>query len=275
MAEKSMPTEIEYTSPSNLDELIAIKLEYENSKKGDLNRDEYDCEQCNNRGFYYVQNPESEYAWDLAMVVCRCMEVRENLTQAKKSGLGSLLDHRVKDFKIDNQWRNDDGSNWQKDFKDLVTDYILNADKEWFLALGQSGTGKTMLCSAICNERLKKGHEVVYVIWRDYADNMKQMKFEKKFIGNNRKHYYNEHAEAEILYIDDLFKGTITATDKSYAFELINHRYNQKLVTIVSSELLIAELMEVDQAVAGRLKEAAGRYVFPIGKDVNKNYRLK
>ena len=59
--------------------------------------------------------------------------------------------------------------------------------------------------------------------------------------------------EAPVLYIDDFLKtnsGEPTVADINLAFEIINARYNRKdLVTIISSEYYIGDLLEIDQAV--------------------------
>ncbi len=62
----------------------------------------------------------------------------------EKSGLGALLNYRVKDFKAE--------TDYQKAMKDMTAHYLYHAKKECFALLGQSGSGKTMLCSAICNQ---------------------------------------------------------------------------------------------------------------------------
>ena len=218
-----------------------------------------ECLICLNRGFktYYDSETDQSYIEE-----CRCVKARRASKNALKSGLGNLLDHKVRDYEVDNEW--------QERIKGLVVRYIQEADKEWFLALGQSGIGKTMLCSAICNQRLKNGHEVKYLLWREFVVELK-----RKVFDYDRDEFFKEYADAEILYIDDLFKGKKSETDIDYAFELINKRYNKNLVTIVSSELLIAELAEIDQAIAGRIKEKAKDYYFQEAKDLSKNYRFK
>lgn len=262
----TMPSEIEFTKDEILDSdeyTTNFKLIHlANKRSGDLDSSIIDCLNCLNRGYVYIWLEETD---GQAIQHCKCLKTREAVRNGLKSGLGNLLDHRVNNFKV-----NDD---WQRDFKQLATDYILNARKEWFMAMGQSGTGKTMLCSAICNDRLNKGYEVVYLLWRDYVASLKKIQFDDK--KNDKRRYFVGYADAEILYIDDLFKGTVTDTDKSYAFELINHRYNKGLVTIISSELLVLKLADKDQATAGRMKELAGKYCFQIEEDINKNYRLK
>ena len=176
--------------------------------------------------------------------------------------MGELLSHKLRDFKATEPF--------QEVMRDITKGYILNARTEWFLGLGQSGIGKSMICSSICNQRLKEFHQVKYMIWNEFVDRLKRMNYDLE-----RDSYFDEYAKAEILYIDDLFKGKVTETDVNYAFRLINERYNKNLVTIVSSELLLKDLREIDEAIAGRLKEKARNYCIQVGKDSGKNYRLK
>ena len=59
------------------------------------------------------------------------------------------------------------------------------------------------------------------------------------------------------------------------AFETINYRYNNNMPTIISSELLIDDLRDLDEATASRMYQRAKGYVISIAKDKNKNYRFK
>ena len=48
----------------------------------------------------------------------------------------------------------------------------------------------------------------------------------------------------------------------------------QRMITIISSERTVSELREIDEALAGRIKEMAGEWIITIyGKD--KNYRFR
>jgi DNA replication protein DnaC len=58
------------------------------------------------------------------------------------------------------------------------------------------------------------------------------------------------------------------------AFEIINYRYNNpNLLTIISSELSEDELLDVDEAIGGRIYERAR--TFSIAKDRKRNYRIR
>ena len=57
--------------------------------------------------------------------------------------------------------------------------------------------------------------------------------------------------------------------------ELINYRYLNKKVTIISSELYYQELEQIDDAIASRIRENAddGKFVLSIKRDKERNIR--
>lgn len=78
------------------------------------------------------------------------------------------------------------------------------------------------------------------------------------------------------MYIDDLFKSgdQPTAADINYAFEIINFRYNNpKLLTIISAELTEGELLDVDEAIGGRIYERSNAITNRISR--SRNYRMR
>jgi len=225
-----------------------------NSNVGKLNEEDgIDCPKCLNKGnILVVQNNEP------ATMDCECMIKRRSFKRIKLSGLGSLLDKRVNDY-VANEI-------WQKEVKGKATAYINSKSRNWFVMLGQSGSGKTHICSAITSHLLNQGKEVRYVIWTDLAAKIREMD------GVNVE--IEEFKDVEILYIDDLFKVEASKGQKNAAFKIINHRANNSLVTIISSEMLFDELLVADEAIAGRIKHMAGDFLINITRG-DKNYRLK
>lgn len=220
----------------------------------------YDCPICGNKGGIAIYKKETRQVWWKA---CSCLENKKNLANVEKSGLGALLNYRVKDFKAE--------TDYQKAMKDMTAHYLYHAKKEWFALLGQSGSGKTMLCSAICNQLLKTGHVVKYLIWGEFMTALRHMKYDEQ-----RNEYYTAYLNAEVLYVDDLFKGKITDYERDIGFQIINHRYNHNLVTIISSEWYMSDLAQLDEAMASRIyQRATEQYLFEIERGEGKNYRLK
>lgn len=269
---------IRWDSKWSEDELEAVKgmspLEevcyWQNQKIGNLNEfDGIECVKCLNRGFINVVQKLPNGLEVAAYQECECTIPRKSYKTAKESCMGELLGYRLRDFKATEEF--------QIYMKEKAKQYILEADKEWFLAFGQSGSGKTMICASICNQRMTKYdkererfQEVKYMIWNEFVDKIKRMNYD-----SDRDVYFDEFAKVEILYVDDFLKGKYTDTDLNYAYRLINYRYNNNLTTIITSELFLNELIDIDEAIGGRMKEKAGKYLVQVKRDRSRNYRLK
>lgn len=83
---------------------------------------------------------------------------------------------------------------------------------------------------------------------------------------------------SEVLYIDDLFKGggdAISNADLRLAFELLDYRYLKDLPTVISSEFFFDKILRTDEAIGGRIREKAGKYILHVKQDNEKNFRLR
>lgn len=235
-----------------------LKADSVNRTEGGLNQeDKYDCRICRNKG--YIARAEEDR---VIFADCKCMEVRRSILRMQRSGLKDV----IRDYTFA---KYDASEPWQKTIKEAAMDYAENPSG-WFALCGQSGCGKTHLCTAICRKLLHSGKSVRYMLWRDEIVRIKQG-------GEDQQALLDSFKTAEVLYIDDLFKcgdSKPTAADINYAFEIINYRYNNPgLLTIISSELTEDELLDVDEAVGGRIYERAK--AFTIGRSRDKNYRIR
>jgi DNA replication protein DnaC len=198
------------------------------------------------------------------------MKVRKNIRQLKRSGLERV----VEDFTLDKFIAE---KPFQTYMLDMAKKYLALGDGKWLSYLGASGSGKTHLCSAVAIELIKQGKDVKYMLWKDDSRKIKNNNFEGD--GSLIEYYKN----VEVLYIDDLFKtgkveGQVqkaTAGDINIAFEIINSRVVQKKITIISSESSIDELFDIDEAVAGRIRQMCGEFCVNISKGDGKNYRKR
>lgn len=249
--------------------------EQSNKKPGTENEvDGYNCEHCKNRGYFHTVImingiPHNGYR------DCKCKKTRDSIRRMNRSGLKDT----IKDYTLQKFEATED---WQRTIKAAAEEYARDLDG-WFFIGGQSGSGKTHICTAICREALLRGHEVRYMLWRDDVVKLKNALVAKKPEENAQYTVMIDRLKnAEILYIDDLFKTgkgpggegqRPTGGDVNVAFEILNHRYNSKLPTIISSECTISDLMGIDEAVAGRIVEVAK--TFSLKSDRSRNYRLK
>jgi DNA replication protein len=250
---------------NNISSWNRLPIERANSEIGTLNlQDGIDCPICLNRGYSLYESEGYMTQKD-----CTCMVARRSSKNAKKSGLGNLLKHNLESYVVQKPF--------QKKAKETALEYLQEERKEWFVMLGQSGAGKTHICSAIANELLKRGKEVSYISWQDFMSEI------KKQIAKDDERYFVEIRDVEVLYIDDFLKSKPTTFELDIAYRILNSRYAKKLVTLISSERFMTEknrngldgLVNVDEAITGRIKELAKNYVIEITNDDAKNYRME
>lgn len=235
--------------------LAELKAETINSTFGNLT--DGNCDICHNKGYIAVADGIS-----VVMRKCECMARRENLKRMKKSGLLPVLEaYTLSTYKADNKW--------QEQIKQGAIDF-LNEYGKWFVVCGTPGSGKTHICTAICSQLMNVGKSVRYMLWRNEAPKLKALV-------NDRDSYEREmngYKTADVLYIDDFFKGNITEADINLAFELINDRYNdRRKTTIISGERTINELIKIDEAIGSRIYERSKGFYFETPKGAN--YRMR
>lgn len=231
--------------------------------------DGYNCDICKNKG-YTVRVIGSDGDYELAQSPCVCEKSRRSIRNLKASGLENvLLDYSLANYEASQPW--------QSVLLEKVKQYVAEGGDRWLFIGGQSGAGKTHLCSAVAIDLLRHGVEVKYMLWKSDSRKIRNDNFD----GGNLIEYYKN---VEVLYIDDLFKcgkthgeemQKPTASDINIAFEIINSRVAQKKKTIISSESSILELFEIDEATAGRIKQMCGEYCLNISKGEGKNYRKR
>lgn len=239
-------------------ELLELKADTLNQAPGSLG--EIDCHICKNKGYVAVADSAHE---TVVTKRCECMTRRENLRRLRKSGLMDMLkQYTFAAYKADEPW--------QRQIKDKALDYVQNGYGKWFVIAGTPGSGKTHICTAICGALIDGGKSVRYMLWRSEAPRLKALV-------NDREAYERTMAayrHADVLYIDDFFKGTVSDADINLAFELLNDRYNaRKTMTIISGEKTIELLLGIDEAVGSRIYERSKGYC--IKTPDRKNQRLK
>ena len=247
-------------SPSLLIEAEQSIVDRWNEREGNLTG--IDCPICLNKGsIMYLDENGYRRTRD-----CACLSQRKSLHMMQISGLAKVLDFYTWDL-----WTSEEP--WQKSFYDAARDYAENP-KGWFLAAGRPGTGKTHLCTAICGDLLRKGLEVRYVIWREFATKAKSLVMDNE----EYQDYVNQYKWTRVLYLDDLFKTKTgerpTPADVNLAFELLNSRYaDPDKLTIISTELTVQKLLDIDEATGSRIYEKSkNHYIDLSGK---KNWRLR
>lgn len=249
-----------------------FKVDGLNATEGNRDKEDgYNCKICKNKGYVFKVVEYADGSYSHVCADCKCAEIRRSILRMKRSGLKDI----IKDYTFE---KFEDAEPWQKTIKAAAMDYAREPEG-WFYLGGQSGCGKTHLCTAICREFLLEGKQVVYMMWRDDIARIKSLAMDPE----ERQKLVDRFKQAEVLYIDDLFKTgrnpdgfepKPTAADINAAFEILNYRYNNPaLLTIISSELNEDELLDIDEAVGGRIFERSKS--ISVAKNRSRNYRIK
>lgn len=231
-----------------------------NSQKGSLTG--YDCVLCQNKGvIYYDEENDGIY-----VVPCTCMQIRKALKRIRDAGLEKLVDKcTFENFSMEKPF--------QKAMVQLAKQYLNNGGIGFFVG-GQSGCGKTHICTAITGQLIYRGSNAVYMQWRDDSVRLKQYANDPQY-----EYMIQKYKSCSVLYIDDLFKTQArkspTQADINLFFEIINQRYLRQERTIISSEWTLEQILDFDEACGSRIAEMCADYIISISPDRAKNFRLR
>lgn len=223
------------------------------------------CELCDGKGFIIKKQENTQ---DL-VITCKCQEVEKVNRMWNSSGINPEQSKQtfgtfIPKNKISEQAK-DMAIQFYKDFNS-----IKDSRHNSIAFLGQVGSGKTHLSIAIAVNFISKGILVVYMPYRDIITQIKQNMLDEEYY----QKILNKYKTAQVLLIDDLFKGKITESDINIMFEIINFRYLNNLPIIISSEYTAERILEFDEAVGSRIIQMCKDYTVEIRGKEN-NYRLK
>lgn len=221
----------------------------------------YKCDKC--RDMLFIELEDGSYG------PCRCRALRIADEKLKASGISEEFRRmRFETYNYETNMQTMEAfltaKNYSKDFED-----IRAVRKNSMILSGSVGVGKTHLAMSIANTLLDRSIGVIYMPYRSSITNLKQSITDEE----NYQREINVYKNAEVLLIDDLFKGRITPSDVNIMYEILDYRYFKCLPVIVTTEKLVDELLDIDEAIGSRLYEMCKNYVIEI-KGQGLNYRL-
>ena len=213
------------------------------------------CPVCKGAGFVHpaLDSGKADFG---RVVPCRCSkgELRKKKTEyfEKYSNLGSLSQ-----FTFDNlspkgkptrhSERSEESQEHSAQIYQAAKAFADNP-RGWLVFLGPSGSGKTHLACAVANHRLKLGEPVFYIAAADLLDHLRST-----FSPTSDTTYdelFEQVKNAPLLVLDDLTLGSATAWAKEKLEQLLNHRFNTRLATVITTDVPVERM---DERLRGRL----------------------
>jgi DNA replication protein DnaC len=210
------------------------------------------CPVCKGAGFVHpaLDSGKADFS---RVVPCRCSkgELRKKKTKylEKYSNLGALSQ-----LTFDNLAPKGKAADAisQERFAQVYQAAKAFADNPtgWLVFLGPSGSGKTHLACAIANHRISLGEPVFYIGTADLLDHLRSA-----FSPTSDTTYdelFEQVKNVPLLVLDDLTLGSATAWAKEKLEQLLHHRFNTRLATVITADV---PLERMDERIRGHLAD--------------------
>jgi DNA replication protein DnaC len=114
--------------------------------------------------------------------------------------------------------------------------------KGWLILYGSSGCGKTHLACAIANYRLGLGEPVFYITAADLLDHLRSSFSPSSLITYDE--LFEQVKNVPLLVLDDLSLEGATSWAREKLEQLLSHRFNARLATVITTDVPVEKLSE-------------------------------
>jgi DNA replication protein DnaC len=222
------------------------------SKDSDIEEaEETECPLCKGRGWLRYDVPLGHPDFG-KMVPCECTKKKfeqERLSRLERySNLGPLT--RLTFDNLLPKGRSSDPQNQERFYRCYQIAMVFAENpKGWLVLSGPSGCGKTHMAAAIANYRIKKGNPAFFVIVPDLLDHLRATYSPNSDVAYDE--LFERVKNAPLLVLDDLGRQSSTAWAEEKLFQILNHRFNAELPTVVT----LNSLKQLDERLAARLQD--------------------
>ncbi len=123
----------------------------------------------------------------------------------------------------------------------------------WLVLTGPSGSGKTHLAVAIANRCIERNQTAFFIVAADLLDHLRAAYSPDSPVSYDE--LFEQVRNVPVLILDDLSLANATPWAQEKLFQVINHRYNNALPTVVTVR---GPLQRLDDALRTRLEGADG-----------------
>ena len=209
------------------------------------------CDRCGGRGWLTVEAAVGDPDFGRTVsCVCRKDDREEEAYSRllKYSNLGSLARFTFETVTPEGGDRLVGSLDSYQRAYEAARDFA-EAPEGWLVILGPHGSGKTILAAAVANRCIDRGHVVFFSHVPDLLDHLRATFSPASDIAYSE--LFEQVKSTPILVLDGLGSHSTTPWAEEKLGQIINHRYNAALPTVVTSA---ASLDALDLYVSTRLR---------------------
>ena len=132
----------------------------------------------------------------------------------------------------------------------------------WLVITGPSGSGKTHLAVAVANRCIELGQTTFFIVVADLLDHLRGA-----YSPDNPVSYdelFDQVRNVPVLILDDLGSHSTTPWAQEKLFQVINHRFNLELPTVITVR---GPLQRLDESLRTRIELVQGfSHVYQLGQ---------
>jgi len=218
------------------------------------------CPLCHGAGFLHPVSANGTVDYS-RVVACRCrqpvLEQERRGWLQRYSNLGYLAHHTFESARKGGRGSNAEG--YAAAYE--ASKAFASKPEGWLVLVGPLGCGKTRLACAIANERIANNQFVFYVSTPDLLDHLRgtyspgsEIKYDDLF---------EQVRNATLLILDDVELEGSTPWAREKLEQILNHRFNLKLPTVLVTDISPDDM---DERLGARLSDNELSRVLVLGK---------
>lgn len=228
------------------------------------------CTKCDDEGF-------------VGGKLCSCVQSKITQMALREANLSeNLAGHTFENFRLSyysDEYVAQYGCSPRENMMAILEDcksFVENFDRtdENLLFCGSCGLGKTFLSSAIANELIQKGKDVLYISSNALFPILEDMHFGRN-VDEGAQYIVKKINDCELLILDDLGSEFVTQFTCAELFRIINTRLNSGKKMIISTNLNRNMIQNTyNERIASRITGGFSMLEF-LGEDIRRIKKLE